>query len=63
VLSIREASDDTTEPCPFWEDPSSPKAQLRVREIVLHTGLGHGFLYRPLPEWVGPVVDWASVRP
>jgi hypothetical protein len=30
-----------------------------VREILLDTGLRHGFLYRPLREWVEPVVDWA----
>ncbi len=25
-------------------------------------GLGHGFLYRPLPEWTGPALDWASLE-
>jgi len=34
-------------------------ADILVREIILNTGLGQGFLYRPLPEWVGPAVDWA----
>jgi pimeloyl-ACP methyl ester carboxylesterase len=33
---------------------------LVAREIVLDTGLGHGFLYRPLPDWVGPVTAWAE---
>ncbi len=33
-----------------------------AREIVVHTGLGHGFLYRPLPEWLNPVVEWAGAR-
>jgi hypothetical protein len=47
-----------TRSCPSWtNDPSSG---LAAREIVLATGLGHGFLYRPLPEWVDPVVEWAS---
>lgn len=27
------------------------------------TGLAHGFLYRPLPEWVDPVVEWALAKP
>ncbi len=53
LLSIREASDESTEPCP-------PSKNDRDREIVLHTGLGHGFLYQPLPEWVDPVVAWAE---
>jgi hypothetical protein len=33
-----------------------------VREIVLRTGLGHGFIYRPLPEWVNPAVEWITAR-
>jgi len=28
-------------------------------EIELHTGLGHGFLFRPLPEWTVPTIRWA----
>ena len=62
LLSIREASDDLTADCSSWSwsnDPT-PSGALVVREIVLHTGLGHGFLYRPLPEWVEPVVAWAE---
>jgi len=50
MLFIRESS-DTSGPCA----PSST-----AREIVLHTGLDHGFLYRPLPAWVDPVVAWAE---
>jgi pimeloyl-ACP methyl ester carboxylesterase len=62
-LSIREASDETTEPCPAWKDEPGPRSSLEVREIVLHTGLAHGFLYRPQPEWVSPVVEWALAKP
>jgi pimeloyl-ACP methyl ester carboxylesterase len=62
VLSIREASDELTEPCPAWSEAEHP-SRLEVREIVVRTGLAHGFLYRPLPEWMGPVVDWALERP
>ena len=39
------------------------RSTLEAREIVLHTGLGHGFLYRPLPEWVDPVTEWAFAKP
>lgn len=59
ILAFREASDETSEPCPAWSDGAGSQA-LVVREIVLHTGLRHGFLYRPLPEWVEPVVEWAK---
>lgn len=31
-----------------------------ARELVLDTGLRHGFLYRPLPAWVEPVARWAD---
>jgi pimeloyl-ACP methyl ester carboxylesterase len=58
ILSIREASDESSEPCAPWK--TSPRApSLDAREIVLHTGLSHGFLYRPLPEWIDPTVRWA----
>jgi hypothetical protein len=60
ILSIREASDDLTGPCPTWTEGGKPRSGLSAREIVLHTGLSHGFLYRPLPEWVDPVVEWAQ---
>jgi len=62
VLSIREASDDSTSPCPPWKNESNDGPSLVTREIVLHTGLSHGFLYRPLPEWMSPVVAWAHSR-
>ncbi|HEX8457513.1 MAG TPA: alpha/beta hydrolase [Pyrinomonadaceae bacterium] len=32
----------------------------RHKEIVVQLGLGHGLLYRPLPEWVDPTVEWAK---
>lgn len=58
ILSIREATDETSEPCAPWKkSPTAPS--LDAREIVLHTGLSHGFLYRPLPEWVDPTIQWA----
>lgn len=62
VLAIREKSDEMSEPCPAWSDDNASRRTLLVREIVLETGLRHGFLYRPLPEWVEPVVDWARAR-
>jgi hypothetical protein len=61
ILSIREASDDSTAGCPPWkDDPRFPG--LAGREMVLQTGMGHGFLYRPLPEWVNPLVNFAGAH-
>ena len=62
ILAVREKSDETSEPCPPWKGDARSRARLVVREIVLDTGLRHGFLYRPLPEWVEPVVEWATLR-
>jgi len=60
VLAIREASDDSTSPCPPWKIGLESAPGLLAREIVLNTRLSHGFLYRPLSEWVNPVVEWAG---
>lgn len=32
----------------------------RFKEIELHTGLKHGFLYRALDEWINPASDWGK---
>lgn len=60
VLAIREASDDLTSPCPELVGDVQSLPRLQAKEIVLDTGLRHGFLYRPIPEWVAPVVKWAK---
>jgi hypothetical protein len=59
-LAIREKSDEATANCPPWTSDVESRPPLVAREIVLDTGLGHGFLYEPLPEWVQPVVEWAE---
>lgn len=61
-LSIRDTSDETSEPCPAWRDDPARYPSLRAREVVISTGQSHGFLYRPLPEWVEPLVEWARPR-
>ena len=60
ILAVRESSDETTGQCPPWQDDPAADSTLVVREILLDTGLHHGFLYRPLAEWVNPVVEWAK---
>jgi hypothetical protein len=62
ILAVRETSDEFTTPCPRWSSTMAPGTFLTVREVILSTGLNHGFLYRPLPEWVEPVQDWATAR-
>jgi hypothetical protein len=60
ILAIREASDDLTNPCPAWKAEGGTQSRIVVREVVVNTGLRHGFLYRPLPEWLEPVVEWVE---
>jgi hypothetical protein len=57
VLSIYESSDDIGGSCASLFASSPGLA--RSAEVRLDTGLRHGFLYRPLPAWVGPALDWA----
>jgi 2-iminobutanoate/2-iminopropanoate deaminase len=63
VLAIREASDEATASCAPWDGEPRSGPPLAAREIVLRTGLDHGFLYRPIPEWVDPVAEWAAGAP
>jgi uncharacterized protein (TIGR02246 family) len=63
ILSIYDASDDTgCGSCQGFFAPARGKTLGRTREIVLHLGVGHGILYRPLPEWMEPVVAWADSK-
>jgi pimeloyl-ACP methyl ester carboxylesterase len=60
LLSIREESDVPSSDCVKWSDKKNGMPGLHAQEIVVNTGLGHGFLYRPIPEWLEPVVNWAN---
>ena len=60
VLSIHEASDTSQQSCERLFAGS--KALGRHAEVRLDTGLRHGFLYRPLPQWMSPAIRWARER-
>jgi hypothetical protein len=61
ILSIYDSADDTgCGSCQDFFTSAQGKKLGRTKEIVLHMGLGHGILYRPLPEWIEPVIAWAS---
>jgi hypothetical protein len=53
LLAIREASDELSAGCAPWPGDGG------WRELEISTGLSHGFLYRPLPEWTQPAIEWA----
>ena len=59
ILSIYEKSDDLGHSCTELKN-RSPFAVPHYKEIQINTGLKHGFLYKPLPEWVSPAIKWAG---
>jgi hypothetical protein len=59
VLSIYEKSDSpAVGSCIKFKNRS--KNIKHYKEIGINTGLRHGFLYRPIAEWMGPAVMWAK---
>lgn len=59
ILTIYEKSD------PFgvsaMERKENSTCEIKhFTEIELNTGLGHGFLFKPLKEWMEPTIKWAS---
>ena len=59
ILSIYEESDDIGHSCAEFKNTSKLTIP-HYKEIELHTGLKHGFLYKPLPEWIEPAIKWAN---
>lgn len=59
VLSIYEASDREGSCGPLLD---GAPGVTRHAEIRLETGLAHGFLFRPLPVWTKPALDWVRER-
>jgi hypothetical protein len=57
VLSIYEGSDQAGS-CRRYRDDATGLRD--YKEVELNTGLRHGFIYRPLNEWVQPTVRWAQ---
>lgn len=60
ILSIYERTDPHQSCLKIFEGKKSLRAH---REIVLNTGLSHGFIYKGFREWVDPVVQWGKREP
>jgi hypothetical protein len=60
VLSIYDSVDENGGSCQELFDFSEGKGLTRSAELVLKVGTGHGLLYKPLDDWIMPVVDWAN---
>lgn len=58
ILSITDASD--TGRTDLSKQPRFKRSRLsNFREILLHTGLHHGFLFKALDDWIVPTENWA----
>jgi pimeloyl-ACP methyl ester carboxylesterase len=58
VLFIVERTDRSpASMCQRFRDDATGLGESRVVET--NTGQGHGFLYRPMKEWVEPALAWA----
>jgi len=61
ILSITEASD--TGSMDLSAQARFKRSELRgFREIMLHTGLHHGFLFKALDAWIIPTERWARME-
>lgn len=60
ILSIYDEKDDTVCSCQKFVD-KSPDV-VKFKEIVVKVGTGHGILYKPLDEWINPLVEWANEK-
>ncbi len=59
ILSIYEKSDNIGESCTRFRNKSSATIS-HYKEVAINTGLQHGFLFQPLPQWMNPAVKWAN---
>ena len=62
VLSIYDSEDTFAGSCRELFEYSEGKGLSGSKEIILNVGSGHGILYKPLEEWILPVVTWANSR-
>jgi len=58
LLALREASDNLVGSCEALFARAVGNGERK--EITLELGGGHGAFYRPRPEWVELVVEWAN---
>lgn len=58
ILSIYDEQDELAGTCQKFVEKST--GINKYKEIKLTVGTGHGVLYKPLKEWIEPVVEWAK---
>ena len=60
VLSIYDSTDELAGSCQGLFSLSEGRGISRYDEVVLNVGTGHGILYKPLDEWITPLIEWTS---
>jgi hypothetical protein len=60
ALSIYDSTDELAGTCQELFSFSEGKGISKHDEIVLNIGTGHGILFKPLDEWMIPIVQWAG---
>jgi hypothetical protein len=60
VLSIYDSKDELAGSCEGLFSFSKDQGLSKYNEIVLNVGTGHGIVYKPLDEWIVPVIQWAK---
>ncbi len=57
VLCIYDLSDDIAgKNYNYWKE--KPNYSTIFEQLEIKTNLGHGFLYKPLKEWINPTKEW-----
>lgn len=59
ILTIYEKSDPYGVSAVARKNMSSCEIK-HFKEIELNTGMGHGFLFKALKEWIEPTIKWAN---
>ena len=60
VLSIYDSADKLAGSCQELFSFSEGKGIFKHKEIILNVGAGHGILYKPLDEWIIPIIQWTG---
>jgi len=58
ILSILDAADNVADSC---QESFKKVPQLESKEVMFHTGMGHGLFYSPESIWINEVVKWAGM--
>jgi hypothetical protein len=59
ILSIHEKSDEGNGACDKLKDLSKMPVP-HYKDLEINTGLKHGYLYKPISEWMNPAIGWAK---